>query len=349
MTDKVSVVHNGIIENFRELRDALRAEGAEFSSETDTEVVAHLITYGDEQGRWSDRRDRPRAATAARCVRARDHLCGPRRSDDRRARREPAGGRSRRRRDVPRLGRDRAGAVHEPDHLSRGGRLGDPAPRRRRDPRPRGQDGSSGRSITSSASGFLVDKGNHRHFMLKEIHEQPEVISHTLTNYIDMAAGKVRFPDLGIDLAKIPRVTISACGTAYLRRPRRQILDRALCARAGRDRCRVGDALSRGADAGRRTWRCSCRSRARRRTRWRRCATARPQGQRIVSVVNVRTSTIARESDVVLPTLAGPEIGVASTKAFTCQLATLACLRAGDRARARHRSRRRRSASSCRR
>ena len=70
-------------------------------------------------------------------------------------------------------------------------------------------------TIKSVASSLLVDKGNYRHFMAKEIHEQPEVISHTLGNYIDMAAGTVKMPALGIDLSNVNRVTISACGTAY--------------------------------------------------------------------------------------------------------------------------------------
>ena len=69
--------------------------------------------------------------------------------------------------------------------------------------------------VKSVASSLLVDKGNHRHFMAKEIHEQPEVISHTLSNYLDMAAGTVRVPPLGIDMASLSRVTVSACGTAY--------------------------------------------------------------------------------------------------------------------------------------
>ena len=181
--------------------------------------------------------------------------------------------------------------------------------------------------VKSVASSLLVDKGNHRHFMAKEIHEQPEVISHTLANYIDMADGtRAACPTS----ASIPP-SISArhhVGLRHrlLRRPRRQILDRALRAPAGRDRRRLRVPLPRAAAAARAAWRCSSRSRARPPTRWPRCATARRKGQRIASIVNVRTSTIARESDVVLPTLAGPEIGVASTKAFTCQLSVLACL-----------------------
>ena len=183
--------------------------------------------------------------------------------------------------------------------------------------------------IKSVASSLLVDKGNHRHFMAKEIHEQPEVISHTLSNYIDMSAGTVQLPDLG------PRRGDAAARDAVgvrhrlLRGARRQVLDRALRAPAGGDRRRLRDALPRAAAAGRAGCPFSCRSRARPPIRSPPCATPRPKAQRIAAIVNVRTSTIARESNVVLPTLAGPEIGVASTKAFTCQLAVLACLAIG--------------------
>ena len=160
--------------------------------------------------------------------------------------------------------------------------------------------------------------------MLKEIHEQPEVISHTLTNYIDMTAGKVAFPDIGIDLATIPRVTISACGTAYLagvvakywleRYARVPVeIDVASEMRYREAPMPAGGVALFVSQSG---------ETADTLATLRYC---KAQGQHILAVVNVRTSTIARESDAVLPTLAGPEIGVASTKAFTCQLATLAC------------------------
>ena len=179
--------------------------------------------------------------------------------------------------------------------------------------------------ITSQASGFLVDKGNHRHFMLKEIHEQPEVISHTLTNYIDMAAGRVRFPDLGIDLAKVTRVTISACGTAYYA----GLVAKYWLERYARVPVEIDVASElryREAplpEGGLAVFVSQSGETADTLATLRYC---KANGQRIASVVNVRTSTIARESHAMLPTLAGPEIGVASTKAFTCQLSTLACL-----------------------
>ena len=180
--------------------------------------------------------------------------------------------------------------------------------------------------IKAVASSLLVDKGNYRHFMAKEIHEQPEVISHTLANYLDMVDGTRQFPDLGVDLAKISRVTISACGTAYYAGLVAQILDRAVCARAGRHRCRLRDALPRDAAALKADCAVSFRSRARPPIRWRRFATARPtaNASRRSSTSELRRSRA--NPHAALPTLAGPEIGVASTKAFTCQLSVLACL-----------------------
>jgi glucosamine--fructose-6-phosphate aminotransferase (isomerizing) len=179
--------------------------------------------------------------------------------------------------------------------------------------------------VTSQASNFLVDKGNHRHFMLKEIHEQAEVISHTLSNYVDMAEGKVRFPDLGLDLASITRITISACGTAYYA----GLVAKYWLERYARVPVEIDVASEmryREApmpEGGLAVFVSQSGETADTLATLRYCKAA---GQKIASVVNVRSSTIARESHVVLPTLAGPEIGVASTKAFTCQLTTLACL-----------------------
>ncbi|HEY6670824.1 MAG TPA: glutamine--fructose-6-phosphate transaminase (isomerizing), partial [Methyloceanibacter sp.] len=182
------------------------------------------------------------------------------------------------------------------------------------------------RSVVRSQSTVLVvDKGNHRHFMSKEIHEQPEVIGHTLAAYVDLASNRVDIPALSFDFANLRRISISACGTAFYAglvakywferwaklpvdvdiasefRYRETTLDQGGAALFVSQSGETADTLA--------TLRY-CRA----------------QGQHIVSVVNVRESSIARESDVVLPTLAGPEIGVASTKAFTCQLTVLACL-----------------------
>jgi glucosamine--fructose-6-phosphate aminotransferase (isomerizing) len=180
-------------------------------------------------------------------------------------------------------------------------------------------------TITAVASSLLVDRGNYRHFMAKEIHEQPEVISHTLANYIDMVSARVAFPDLGVDLAKISRVTISACGTAYyaglvakywIERFARLPVDIDV---ASEMRYRETPLPENGLAI----FVSQSGETADTLATLRYC---KANGQRVASIVNVRTSTIARESHAALPTLAGPEIGVASTKAFTCQLSVLACL-----------------------
>jgi len=179
--------------------------------------------------------------------------------------------------------------------------------------------------IISAASSLTVDKGNYRHFMLKEIHQQPEVVGHTLANYLDLVTGTVEFPDLGIDLKSLERVTISACGTAYyaglvgkywLERYARLPVDIDV---ASEFRYREAPLPKQGLAL----FISQSGETADTLASLRYC---KANGQRIAAIVNVRTSSIARESDVVLPTLAGPEIGVASTKAFTCQLSALACL-----------------------
>jgi glucosamine--fructose-6-phosphate aminotransferase (isomerizing) len=178
--------------------------------------------------------------------------------------------------------------------------------------------------LKSSASSALIDKGNHRHFMAKEIHEQPEVVGHTLAHYLDMASERIRLPDLPFDPAKLKRLSISACGTAYYaglvakywfeRYARLPVeIDVASEFRYREAPMEEGDLAIFVSQSGETADTLAS------------LRYAREQKQHVVSVVNVPTSTIARESDVVLPTLAGPEIGVASTKAFTCQLAVLAC------------------------
>jgi glucosamine--fructose-6-phosphate aminotransferase (isomerizing) len=178
----------------------------------------------------------------------------------------------------------------------------------------------------SNASALLVDKGNHRHFMAKEIHEQPEVVGHTLAHYIDMAAGRIALPGrLGFDFRDLKRISISACGTAYYaglvgkywfeRFARLPVeIDVASEFRYRESPFDPGNLAVFVSQSGETADTLAT------------LRYAREQKQHVLSVVNVATSTIARESDVVMPTLAGPEIGVASTKAFTCQLATLACL-----------------------
>jgi glucosamine--fructose-6-phosphate aminotransferase (isomerizing) len=163
--------------------------------------------------------------------------------------------------------------------------------------------------------------------MAKEIHEQPEVVGHTLTAYLDMVAGKVNLPfDAGLDWSKVSRVSIAACGTAYLagltarywfeqlaRLPVEIDVASEFRYREPPLPAENGLALFITQSGETADTLASLRY-------------AKSQGQTILSVVNVPTSTIARESHAVAPTLAGPEIGVASTKAFTCQLTALASL-----------------------
>jgi glucosamine--fructose-6-phosphate aminotransferase (isomerizing) len=178
----------------------------------------------------------------------------------------------------------------------------------------------------SAASAFLVDKGNHRHFMAKEIHEQPEVVGDTLAHYIDRAREQIALPSgLPFDFKTIRRVSLSACGTAYYagltakywfeRFARLPVeIDVASEFRYREAPFEPGNLAMFVSQSGETADTLAT------------LRHAREQQQHVLSVVNVPTSTIARESDVVMPTLAGPEVGVASTKAFTCQLATLACL-----------------------
>ena len=324
----VAVVHNGIIENFRELRERARARTArKFGSETDTEVVAHLVTDEMKKGKS------PVEAVAAALPRLRgafalaflfagedDLLIGARKGSPLAVGYGDG---------EMYLGSDAIALAPFTDTISYL-EDGDWAVVTRKGVEIHDAHGHAGRArrcIKSTASAFLVDKGNHRHFMAKEIHEQPEVVGHTLAHYLDMATERVALP---VQAAVRLHASSSGCrsrpaappitpgwspntGSSASRGCRSRSMSRPSSATARR---RSSRAISRS----------SSRSRARPPTRWRRCATPSEQKQHVLSVVNVPTSTIARESDVVMPTLAGPEIGVASTKAFTCQLAVLACL-----------------------
>lgn len=324
MDGKVSVVHNGIIENFRELREELVAKGHVFQSETDTETVVHLISHQLDQG-YSPvdavRASLPRltGAFALGIIFAgHDNLMIAARKGSPLAVGYGSG--------EMYVGSDAIALAPFTDKIAYL-EEGDWAVITRDSVQIYDAEGSVVERpvVTSVASALLVDKGNHRHFMHKEIHEQPEVISHTLTNYIDMAERTVDFPGLGIDLATIERVTISACGTAYyagvvakywIEKYARVPVEIDV---ASEMRYREPPLPSNGLSI----FVSQSGETADTLATLRYC---KSQGQRIASIVNVRTSTIARESDAILPTLAGPEIGVASTKAFTCQLSALACL-----------------------
>ena len=179
---------------------------------------------------------------------------------------------------------------------------------------------------TSSAGAFLVDKGNHRHFMAKEIYEQPEVVGHTLAHYLDMTNERVRLPfDLPFDFNKLDRITITACGTAfYAATVAKYWFER--FARLPVDLDIASEFRYREAPLPKNGLAIVVSQSGETADTLASLRYAKEHGQHTLAVVNVPSSTIARESEVIAPTLAGPEIGVASTKAFTCQLAALACL-----------------------
>jgi glutamine---fructose-6-phosphate transaminase (isomerizing) len=324
MTELVSVVHNGIIENFRALKDELVAQGAVFTSDTDTEVIAHLITRelkgGNDPVRavYNSLKRLEGAFALAMIFRGYDDLMIVARQGSPLAVGFGSGEMF--------VGSDAIALAPFTDAIAYLAD-GDWAVVTRAGVAVRDRDGKAvERPVTRSlASSLLIDKGNYRHFMAKEIHEQPEVISHTLAAYVDLATNRVDIPALPFDFANLSRLSLSACGTAFYAclvakywferwarlpvdvdiasefRYRESALDRNGAALFVSQSGETADTLA--------TLRY-CRA----------------QAQKILSVVNVRESSIARESDAVLPTLAGPEIGVASTKAFTCQLTVLACL-----------------------
>jgi glutamine---fructose-6-phosphate transaminase (isomerizing) len=323
-TDKVAVVHNGIIENFRELREELQGKGHTFATETDTEVVAHLVTHEMKSG------CSPEAAVAAALPRLRgafalaflfegeqDLLIGARKGSP------LAVGYGK---GEMYLGSDAIALAPFTDTISYL-EEGDWAVVRRSGVQVHDAAGNKvARAVQkSSASAFLVDKGNHRHFMAKEIHEQPEVVGHTLAHYLDMSAERVRMPALPFDFRDINRISISACGTAYYA----GLVAKYWFERFARLPVEIDVASEfryREAPFSPGGLAISVSQSGETADTLATLRYAKEQKQHILSIVNVPTSTIARESDVVMPTLAGPEIGVASTKAFTCQLSALACL-----------------------
>ena len=327
MNAKVSVVHNGIIENYRELREELTGKGHEFESDTDTEVIVHVITDelgdgADPQGAVRNALQRLQGAFALAIIFAgHDDMMIAARQGSPLAIGHGTG--------AMYLGSDAIALAPFTDAITYLDE-GDWAVLRRSGVEIFDRNGHRAERplIKSVASSLLVDKGNHRHFMAKEIHEQPEVISHTLASYIDMSTGVVQLPDLGVDVSALERVTLSACGTAYYaglvgkywieRYARLPVEIDVASEMRYREPPLPANGLSIFVSQSGETADTLATLRY-----------AKAQGQRIASVVNVRTSSIARESNVVLPTLAGPEIGVASTKAFTCQLAVLACLAIG--------------------
>ena len=325
-TKDVALVHNGIIENFKSLREQLGSRGRIFESETDTEVVAHLISEQIEAGKSPEQ--------SVQAV-------------------------------LPLLRGAFALAIafrSQPDMLI-GARLGSPlvvgygdgetylgsdalalAPLTQKiayleegDWVVITRDGAAifdkenktvERAITTSGvSATAIEKGNYRHFMQKEIFEQPTVVAQTLQSYLRPLEQQVALPQMDFDLRDIKRITIVACGTSYYAgmvakywfetfarvpvdldfasefRYRDPVLEHGGLALFISQSGETADTLAA-------------------------LRHSKENGQKIAVVVNVPTSSMAREADLLLPTHAGPEIGVASTKAFSCQLAVLAALAA---------------------
>ena len=322
----VALVHNGIIENFKPLRDELLAEGRNFLSETDSEVVAHLVAREVERGAS------PTDAVAMVLPRLHgafaiaflfkenpDLIIGARMG----APLTVGYGEG-----ENYLGSDAlalAPLTQRIAYLDEGDWVvveRDKVQIFDRDNRPVSRE-----IVESGASSARIDKGNHRHFMQKEIFEQPIVVAQTLQSYVRPFEGKVALPDIDFDLASVNRVTIVACGTSFYAgmvakywfeqfarvpvdidvasefRYREPVLEPGGLALFISQSGETADTLAA-------------------------LRHARAEGQTIAVVVNVPTSSMAREADLLLPTHAGPEIGVASTKAFTCQLAVLAALAA---------------------
>ena len=320
----VVLVHNGIIENFKPLRDMLVAEGREFKSQTDTEVVAHLMAREIEAGK------EPRAALAAVLpqlhgafalgVMVRTHpylLLGARLG----APLTVGYGNG-----ENYLGSDEhalAGLASRIAYLEEGDWVA--ITRERIEIYDRDNAPVERRIVPASVSAALIDKGNHRHFMQKEIYEQPVVVAQTLRSYLRPLEAQVALPDMEFDLSSIKRVVIVACGTAsYVGMIGKYWIER--LARvpvevdvASEFRYRdpvllpntLGVVVSQSGETAD-TLAALHHMKA--------------AGVTTAGIINVPTSSMARQVDLLLPTHAGPEIGVASTKAFTCQLAVMAAL-----------------------
>ena len=246
-TDRLAVVHNGIIENFRELREELEKDGAKFGSETDTEVVAHLVTQEMKNGRS------PVEAVPAALPRLRgafalaflfegeeNLLIGARKGSPLAIGYGDG---------EMYLGSDAIALAPFTDTIAYL-EDGDSVVISRTSVEIRDAAGSQVERAMHKAppSSFLVDKGNHRHFMAKEIHEQPEVVGHTLAHYLDMASECVALADGAAVRFQEARPDFDfGLRHRLLRRTGREILVRALRAAAGRDRCRLRIPLPRGA------------------------------------------------------------------------------------------------------
>jgi glucosamine--fructose-6-phosphate aminotransferase (isomerizing) len=326
--ERVAVVHNGIIENYKELKESLIADGISFSSDTDTEVIAHLFSK-NLNGHDDIRQAAAQTFAALEGAYAialiidgnNDEIIVARRGSPLAIGHGDG---------EMYLGSDAfalAPFTNRVCYL----KDGDWAVMRRDGAEifALGQDAPVERDVeTVDAAAAMVDKGNYRHFMMKEIHEQPEVLSRTFGQYIDPEARGVLLPENNLDFSKINRVILVACGTAYFAaQVGRNWIERYARIPASidiasefryRDAPMDKDCLAvfvsqSGETADTLAALHHCKA----------------HGLQTIGVVNVPESSITREVDLTFPTYAGPEIGVASTKAFTAQLGALASLAIG--------------------
>ncbi|WP_108660399.1 glutamine--fructose-6-phosphate transaminase (isomerizing) [Acuticoccus kandeliae] len=320
----VAVVHNGIIENFRELRAKLKAAGATLTSDTDTETIAHLMAHrlasGEEMkaALLGTLGELEGAYALAFAFEGQPQLLAAARSGS-----PLAIGLAD---DSVMIGSDAIAlapfcdriiylddgdiALLTPSKVEIFDKTGAPVDRP---------------AVAVPVQISLAEKGNYRHFMAKEIHEQPEVIARTIGHYLDIGEGTIRDSAVGLDFADYRRVSITACGTAfYAGLVARHWFEQ--IARLPVDLDVASEFRYRAQNFPRDELALFVSQSGETADTLASLRVCRAAGQTIATVVNVPTSTMARETDVALPTLAGPEIGVASTKAFTCQLATLAAL-----------------------
>ncbi len=324
-TKRVAVVHNGIIENFKNLREEIATAGRELATDTDTEVVAHLVTMALDRGlspeaAMAETLKRLEGAFAlAVLFQAEDDLIIAARRGSPLAIGHGQGEMF--------LGSDAIALSPFTDAITYL-EEGDWAVVTRSGVVIYDEEGQpTTRPLTHAVgAALLVDKGNHRHFMAKEIYEQPEVIAHTLAHYIDFVESGVQLPDdAPVDFRNLGRLAMAACGTAFyagligkywFEKLARLPVDIDIASEFRyRQTPLEPDGLALFVSQSGET--------ADTLASLRYCV---GNDQRVGAIVNVASSTIAREATYVLPTLAGPEIGVASTKAFTCQLTVLFAL-----------------------
>jgi glucosamine--fructose-6-phosphate aminotransferase (isomerizing) len=327
-TDRVAVVHNGIIENHVALKEELQAHQCRFETDTDTEVIAHLVTHYLKQGMTPQQAadaafDRLEGAYALAVIFAGEHdlMIGMRQGTP------LAVGYGEGEMFLASDSYALAPLTRKISFLEDGDRVCVTKKGARIYTRANDNNTDVERPVRVTAqSGATTGKGQYPHFMLKEIYEQPEVIGDTLNSFINPATGDVALPDdVLAALEKAPRLTLIACGTAFYACMAAKYYFETMA----RMPCEVDIASEfryRGAPLpkdGVCIFVTQSGETLDTREALRYC---KGEGQTILSIVNTIESTIERESDLVLHTLAGPEIGVASTKAFTTQVTTLACL-----------------------